>query len=323
MLPAGILPTETPLASPSAYLVQPGWQIYSDPQAQFELRIPGDWQPGDAPGAFSGVDGFVRIGYLAEMGFVSSVIQVCERLANPPSSPGWKLRLYDLHGPPACGLIPYPETDSQVSQVIVHNPTSDPDLRFIYLQADAAHVEAIAESLVLSHAADHSKYRVPTAPLRPGDRIFWENPGQMPSELSLAEYPIIDADTASPGDDNFGRNIPKQVKARWFERTNVGRNQRYESANRALAPFGYTLEPKGGSPASSAGDLYKLYQEDELILDQVNGFWPVSVNASGQDFALLLSVTNAGYRLLRKHGLQVWDAGRSFYVAPIFITKTY
>jgi hypothetical protein len=67
------------------------------------------------------------------------------------------------------------------------------------------------------------------------------------------------------------------------ERDNF-RERRLASNNALLEPFGYSLEAKQGTEM----ELYALYQGDELLQDEISMFWPVSINASGSDFAMVL-----------------------------------
>lgn len=65
-------------------------------------------------------------------------------------------------------------------------------------------------------------------------------------------------------------------------------------------------------------ELYELYRENKLLLDEITEFWPVSVSDSRNDFALVVGILNGGYRLVRKDVLGDWDLGASLFIPPVF-----
>ncbi len=85
--------------------------------------------------------------------------------------------------------------------------------------------------------------------------------------------------------------------------------------NAFLEPFGYSLKTKAGSDLR----LYELYRGNDLLLDQVDAIWPVSVSASGSDFALVVEILNKGDRLVRRDSLEEWDMGASQFIPPVFL----
>ena len=80
--------------------------------------------------------------------------------------------------------------------------------------------------------------------------------------------------------------------------------QLYYANNQALRPFGYRLVPDSFPPA---GDTpWTLFKDDQVLLDQVADFGPVTVNADGSDFLLSVSRYNVsrGMYLVRKDSIE-------------------
>lgn len=88
--------------------------------------------------------------------------QVCVRLANPPEAPGGEIR-WNLGSERACGLKTSPGAGGQAMRVVVENPVGGPELRFFYLEANAAHIDGIVGSLALSSKPEDWIFRRPLA----------------------------------------------------------------------------------------------------------------------------------------------------------------
>jgi hypothetical protein len=324
------------LPNPAGYYGQVGWtalydhcqvigleaeehiddrQTYSDPAEQFRVSFPAEWQPGEEEGVFYGKDGSLQVGYLPEMAFMGRAYRVCERLANPPQGPSRKTIFYPIHDLDACVLVPLPEMSSALVRLVVANMVGEPAQRYFYLEADQEHFEAIADSLeLLNKPPEGGTNSYSSGPMRPEEVSFWGQPNPLPQELTVEEYALVEASEDSPTHFEFMQRIPDEVfqkRAAWrggFEERRLAGN------NALLAPFGYSLNAKDGSQMH----LYQLYRGDELLLDDINAFWPVSINASGSDFALVVETWNEGYRLARNGSLGDWDMGASWYIPPIF-----
>ena len=292
-----------------------GGQTYTDPAGQFRVCIPAGWRPGDAEGVFSGPDGALRTGYLPEMAFMDQVYRVCERLANTPGGPARKVILSPGPDFDACTLVPYAEMSIAVPRLVVANRAGRPEQRYFFLETDQEHLETIAASLQLLNApAERESFPYPAGPMRPNDEAFWEQTSPQPSELTVEEYAVADASLDDPTHLEFRERIPDEVfqkRAAW--RGGLHKKQ-LAGNNTLLKPFGYSLRAKEGSEM----ELYELHRGEDLLLDEINEFWPVSVNASASDFALVLGVLDGSYRLVRRDTLEDWDMATSLFIPPVF-----
>ncbi len=128
-----------------------------------------------------------------------------------------------------------------------------------------------------------------------------EAPLELPAGVTLEEYAL-----AGPPDGETRSFQPVQgaqddvLLRRAVERDY--RNQYVAAANRTLAPYGYRFEA-----AQPPGDWYRLYHNDQLLLEQVVYVGPVS--AGTEDFILTVEASDATY-LLHKDGLIPRDGTR-------------
>lgn len=292
-----------------------GLQTYADPDGQFRVRIPAGWEPGDEEGVFSGADGALRTGYLPEMAFMDQVYRVCERLANTPAGPARKVILSPGPDFDACTLVPYPEMSIDVLTLVVENPAGQPEQRYFFLEAGREHLETIATSLqLLNPLAEREAFPYPAGPMRPEDETFWAKSGPQLEALTVEEYAVVEASADSPTHFEFSERIPDEV----FQKRTAWRGgfqeRRFSGNNALLETFGYSLNAIEGSEM----ELYELYRENKLLLDEITEFWPVSVSDSRNDFALVVGILNGGYRLVRKDVLGDWDLGASLFIPPVF-----
>jgi hypothetical protein len=153
--------------------------------------------------------------------------------------------------------------------------------------------------------------------MRPEDEAFWGKTASLPDELTVEEYAVADATLESPMDFEFGRKIPGEV----YQKREAWRGgfieRRLAGNNELLQPFGYNIKAKQDSEM----DLYQLYRKGELILDNIDAFWPVSVSASGKDFAMVAEIWNDGDRLVRNDSLADYDMSSSEFIPPVFLEK--
>lgn len=322
---------QAPLPSGAGYYGQSDWsgsyeacpetrpsvegQIYTDPAGQFRLRLPAGWQPGDEEGFFIGEDGDLRAGYLPEMAFMDRAYRVCERLANAPDGPIGRALLYPLQYADACLLIPYPETSAGQARLVVENAAGEPEQRYFFIETDEGRIDDITASLeLLNPLPERDAFPYPSGPLRPEDEAFWEQTRPLPGELTVEEYAVVEASVDSPTRFEFNRRIPDEVFQKRADWRGGFRERRLAGNNALLEPFGYALKVKQGAVM----ELYELHRGDELFLDNINEIWPVSVSASGSDFALVVEILNGGFRLARKDGVESWDMSASQYFPPVF-----
>ena len=312
-------PAETPTFAPDQTAtptpVWSNWQTFSKRIKKIlKLTLPG-WQPGE-DGAYQGPDGFFRAAYLPEMAFMNGTYRVCERLANTPQGPAWMVQWTAIPQADACLMTPYPEMSTNNAQAVVENPAGDPEHRYFYLEADTQHIEMIFSSLeLLNPVTQRQPFPSPTGPLRPEDQVFWQGTSPLPQELTLEEHPVVAASVDSPTHVEFNDRIPDEILQKRAAWRNPSPEAKLEQQNALLEPFGYRLQP---NRVRSDFELYDLYQGDQELQKDIDAFWPVSVSASGGDFALVVEVLNDGYRLVGNDRLINWDMSTSLFTAPVF-----
>lgn len=214
-----------------------------------------------------------------------------------------------------CTVRPFPEMNVDLARLVIPNPRGEPEQRFIYLETDQAHLGKIGFSLQLLHPpGEREWFPYPNGPLRPDDESFWAQTAPLPAEMTVEEYAVVEAAVDGPANYEFYKRIPDEVlqkRAAWrggYAESRLARN------NALLEPFGYSIAPKEGSETR----LFGLYRGKELLLDDINEVRPVSVSASGSDFALAVCLFNGGCRLVQKDRLEYWDRGDEMFLSPIF-----
>jgi WD40 repeat protein len=103
-----------------------------------------------------------------------------------------------------------------------------------------------------------------------------------------------------------------------------------DSVNAGLGPFGYRLESKPVSGWDSR--WFQLWQGETMLLDDITGFYPISVAPDGSDFRLLVEGTSVLHRqLVHKDGVEPYteqDGGitgvsRPQYLGSDLVHATY
>jgi len=146
-------------------------------------------------------------------------------------------------------------------------------------------------------------------------------PVTRPPTLVVEEQAIVDAEVDGPGhveyDDRLGEEIPARIQGLWTRAAELN----LERNNSALAPFGYRLEARFDEEWNQ--DLYDLYREGqaEPVAPGLSYLWPVSVNASGTDFMLLVEkAPDASLYQVQVDGIQPWDdAALSNWLSPGYV----
>jgi hypothetical protein len=312
------LPTqESPLPSPepAPSQAEDALQEYIDPGGQFRLSYPAGWQAGDEEGLLQGAEGFLRVGYLPEMAFMYPATRVCERLANTASGPARQVELAPLANADACKLSPYPEMSIDRISLVVENATGTAEQRYFHIEADRGHFELIAASLeLLNPPLVRQEFPYPSGEVRPEDEAFWANTLLQPDELTVEEYAVVEASLDSPSHIEFLERIPDEVLEKRAAWRGSAKEVRLAGNNALLEPFGYALKAR----QQGGWELFDLYQGDELALADISIFWPVSVNATGDEFAMVVELWNNGYLLVQHGQTEEWDMGSSLYVPPVF-----
>ena len=293
-------------------------QSYTDPAGQFSVLLPAQWQSRGEAGSFYGQDGEFHTGYLPDAAYVYPVNRVCEQLANSAQGQPSPLIYPSGVGGDSCLINPYRAEGTDLARLVVANPNGDLDQRYFYLDADPAHIETIATSLQLLHpVTDQVAFPYPTGPMRPGDQAFWAESGSQPADLTIDENAVVSTAQDSPTHMEFRGLIPQNVLQKHASLRDTSPDAQLADVNEALAPFAYSLQAKTGTEM----DQYALYHGDELMLDGIADFHPISVNASGTDFAILLDLSAGGYKLVQADKIYDWDwtSAVGSYLPPVYV----
>lgn len=140
-----------------------------------------------------------------------------------------------------------------------------------------------------------------------------------PSGLSIEIYalgspPSTEPLTFSPVQGTQAQILLNNQKVRDQNTTNL-----LDEANKALQPFGYHVETNPPSDITTA-NIYTVTKNSSSIFNQkVSGFLPVSVNADGTDFMMVVDAADGGY-LISTKGVQKggMSLGASF-PPPVFL----
>jgi len=309
----------TPIPEPTPTGSEEVLQEYIDPGGQFRLSYSAGWQVGDEEGLFQGAGGFLRVGYLPEMAFMYPVTRVCERLANTSYGPARQVEISPLANADACRLVPYPEMSIDWIRLVVENAAGKAEQRYFFIEADQKHFDSIAASLeLINPPAEREAFPYPGGEMYPQDEAFWANTFPQPDELTVEEYAVVEASLDSPSHFEFMERIPDEVLEKRDEWRGSFSEKRLQANNSLLEPFGYLLKAKEGAEM----ELYELWRRtergEELVQEEISFFWPVSVNAAGNDFAMVVELWNDGYRLVQQDQTEQWDMGSSLYIPPVF-----
>jgi hypothetical protein len=141
------------------------------------------------------------------------------------------------------------------------------------------------------------------------------------SSLVVDETPIVDAEVDGPGhveySDRLGEEILARMRGLWARAAEL----RLERNNAALAPFDYRLEARFDAERNQ--DLYDLFHEGdpEPVALGLSYLWPVSVNASGTNFSLVVEkAPDASLYHVQTDGIQPWDdADLSNWLPPGYV----
>jgi inhibitor of cysteine peptidase len=145
---------------------------------------------------------------------------------------------------------------------------------------------------------------------------------QSPSpRLVVDERDIVEAEVDGPGHVEYTERLGEQTLTRIEGLRVQAAEQRLVQANAALAPFGYRLE--GRFDAEWNQTLYDLFREgkEKPIRTGLSYLWPVSVNASGTDFLLVVEKAPAAdLYLVQADSIEPWDdAPESNWLPPGYV----
>jgi len=133
--------------------------------------------------------------------------------------------------------------------------------------------------------------------------------------VTIEAYPIVVSRDGSPEHVDFGNYIPDAVKSRREAWRNIPYRGNPISVTQALEPFGYKLKLHSMDlPGNMAS--YDLYWRETLMLSQAGDFSPVYVNASGNDFFVII---HGNAKILTIEGLKSWDEGTHTWAGAVFV----
>ena len=140
-------------------------------------------------------------------------------------------------------------------------------------------------------------------------------------QLVVEEYPVVDKTVASPDRIEYSKLIDPQIlekRRAWREPSPAGK---VAGVNRTLERFGYRLVPKE-KPGCPICTLYDLYRGDAVVQQSLNVIQSVSVNAAGDDFALLVETESRVQFLVRRDTVDQWDPVQHGYMPPVYAGDT-
>jgi len=139
--------------------------------------------------------------------------------------------------------------------------------------------------------------------------------------LVVDEIAIVDAETDGPGHFEYNDRLGEQILARIEGLRTRAAEQKLARTNVALAPFGYRLDPRFDAEWNQT--VYDLFREGRAkpILTGLSYLWPVSVNASGTDFSLVVEkAPAAALYQVQADGAEPWDdAAESNWLPPGYV----
>jgi inhibitor of cysteine peptidase len=142
-----------------------------------------------------------------------------------------------------------------------------------------------------------------------------------PPMLVVDEHPIVNAEVDGPGHVEYTERLGEEILARIEGLRAHAAEQRLAQANAALATFGYRLEARFDAEWNQT--FYDLFREgkEKPIRTGLSYLWPVSVNASGTDFLLVVEKAPAAdLYLVQADGVEPWDdAPESNWLPPGYV----
>jgi hypothetical protein len=238
-------------------------RVYINPDGWYSVSIPVDWQAENTPNSFGGEDGFFQTGFLPEMMFMRSPLDVCQWLANIDTKDTYYVSWISTRR--GCRLTSIPEVTPAAVLEVIENTSADYPQRFLYLKADPEHFDRIASTFVWLGPVDGDvETEFHMASLRPDDISFWEDTAPLPAGFSVTEYILPqEAQNESPATKIFLEFIPPEARLepRKTNGTYIPKSQ--ESVNAIIMPFGYDLRPGGETY------LYHLYKDGTLALKNI------------------------------------------------------
>ncbi|NOQ40676.1 MAG: hypothetical protein GQ562_10195 [Anaerolineales bacterium] len=313
--------TFTPAPSYLPLATKSDEQVYIDPEGLYAVNIPVEWQAEDSPNSFVGVDGFFQTGYLPEMVYMRSALDVCQWLANIDTKDTYSVSWLRTHGSiigSGCQLTSLPGVTPAAVLEVIENPSADFPRRFLYIKTDKEHFDQISYTLAwLSPVDETREERFQTANLRPEDISFWDNTDPLPQGFSVTEYLLpAEAQNAIPGEKIFLEFIPPEALPKPRKSSSTYTPKSRESVNETIMPFGYDLRPV------SETHLHHLFKDGILELENIYRLPDVYVFSTSEGEKLVFltltvkdpnlkfySMDNAAIYLVQNDTISLWEIG--------------
>jgi hypothetical protein len=207
----------TPIPDPfAASTPNPEKQVYLDPDGWYFVELPADMKPTGDPGSFESDMGFFETGYLPEMGYVSSPLQVCLWYANVVARGEQSVIMLAMLGnqydPHRCDVQVKEVTSIAVG--IFENPGADPSHRFIFTKYKNKYAgQASVRPIGWLKPFTEELPPFALAPLTAEETAFWESAAPMPDNIKLTEYILpAEAQTLDPYVDyQFWTFVPPEA----------------------------------------------------------------------------------------------------------------
>ncbi|MEW6242349.1 MAG: hypothetical protein AB1564_16220, partial [Chloroflexota bacterium] len=263
----------TPTAIPGPYTVfppNPDQQVYIDPDGWYAVNIPADMQPTDTPNYFLREGGFFETGYLPEMGYMSSALNVCTWLANIESEPEENsISWYSYYSPQpnlGCSVSTKEGDWDSIVYEIIENPAADPEHRFIYIITGRGYpwAEPIGITFSWLKPVYDLKPGPDLTPLSTEEAAFWENVSSMPSDISVTEYSLPPEAQAGPTEEILLGLVPEEALPDWATEQNTSISNKKPTVEEQLKSLGYELRGD-----ITKGEGLQLFRNGRILFDHV------------------------------------------------------
>jgi hypothetical protein len=263
--PSNPVSTDSSTALPSSGIISPMpyEQIYIDPVGQYAIKFSVDWKPTDKQNSFIGDDGFFETGYLPNLGFVSSGINVCVWLANMDAKSEQETVWLHYDNSTQSSRCEVVTTDSGLDHIeIYENPGADYEHRFVYLKARGGKVPVTFWWL---EPMNEKEPEFNLISLRPEDASFWASNASIPPEISVKEYALPPkAQTDGPANAMLLHYVPPEMIPTSQE-NNTNTSHEKPTIHEQLRPYGYELRTFD----TGDGQHQKLYRDGRILFDKV------------------------------------------------------
>lgn len=254
-------PTIFPTSIPSvAFTSSP--QTYTDPDGWLSISIPLGWKSVNG-NSYVGEDGFLEIGYLPEdMAYLQNSMNICQWIANIETKSIYFIQIAWLENYfLGCSLMPLPDTNVYMSQVIIENPFASFPKKLLNIKMDVDHHDEIMESFVWLRPTELKQESLfEKLPMRPTDVSFWKKTTTKNEKLKITEYELPqEAQNLSPTEEIFLKFIPSDIPVQERLIYNPPPDETWEDVNKKIKPYGYELVVDGTEHRQ-----HLLYKNGEL-----------------------------------------------------------